>query len=931
MDWLESISNSSIVLVPTRGLQYSLSQHYIEHQLKQGRQTWETPRIWVWEDYINALWQHNKASLKVNKIRLDQNQAFLVWQQIILKNKGKNQQLLLLNEQQTANVALRSWRLMHQWQIGLEDIQQNQDIDSAAFKEWCQDYTDKLQKHGWIDTWQLESFLFDGKSRLDLISNELVFASFDLLSTLQRRHIQECQNRGITIQQLSVEYKADVPNDIEYRNYQTPQQEVLSVFAQAREHLEANPELKIGIVIPQLAEQYASIEQLARQVFYPDKSPLQCQQEERVYRFSLGQPLIKSAYIHTMLTALALLKKSFAFADLSYLLQSHWLPALDKQESDNESQLMQMLHFNQALKKKCCAWLSWQDVLTISLEALPEATDLHEKLAQVLQFQKGILNLDDNNQGKQPYHSASQWQQIFSEWLSLFNWQNNELDSWHYQIHESWMQVLDVFRGCDLVQGEISLHKALVMLQGLCKDQVFMRQAKAEPILISGVLDGVGHPVDFLYITGMHEAYPSPAPQEPFIPNRALAQKGYPFASKSEELQYEKNKLQSLFAGGKQVFVSYAKQYSDGEYGPSTLLRNLSSEERFKSIESISRAQSHAHSFSQSFSQPLSAPLSDTTSNFQADLEPFEDIQGEVCLDSQNIQGGAKVFQNQSHCPFKAYVEHRILPQSEEEPEFGLDARDAGIVVHRLLENIWTQLKSYSALTVLDEVELKELINLQIDQYLENPGKQFQFDRKTLLMLERQRLQNLLFEWLCLEREQRIQGFQVIANEANIHSEFGGIPVNVVIDRIDQMDNGDYLVIDYKTGQSGVSDWQGERPYNPQLPLYALALNQHKKQSFNIQGIAYGKLKNNDCQLLGLTGIEEVGAGVQPPKIERKPVTWQEQLVIWHDNLSRLAAEFLDGHAIVDPARETICDYCELTAVCRVQQLRAQTSLETQE
>ncbi len=48
------------------------------------------------------------------------------------------------------------------------------------------------------------------------------------------------------------------------------------------------------------------------------------------------------------------------------------------------------------------------------------------------------------------------------------------------------------------------------------------------------------------------------------------------------------------------------------------------------------------------------------------------------------------------------------------------------------------------------------------------------------------------------------------------------------IDRIDEMPDGSLAVIDYKTSASvpSPSSWLGDRPSDPQLPLYALAVEQ---------------------------------------------------------------------------------------------------------
>lgn len=920
MDWLANISEDAVVLVPTRGLQHSLSKRYAELQVSAGRTAWQTPQIIVWEDYLEQLWRANKHTFDKAYIRLNTAQAYLVWQQVIMRAKKDDAELLLLNEQQTASVTQRSWKLAHKWRISFESIQLREDLDSTAFVSWCQAYQKRLDEKGWIDPPQLEHLLIEKTDSLLGLPEKLVFAYFDLMSSGQRAHIQQCEKRGIAVSHVAMtnsamtEASENKDQKISYQAYQQEDEELLTVMRRARQLIEQDKNIRVGIVIPALSENRARIEQHARSVFYPALSPLQCQQRDLVYRFSLGQPLIKIPYIHSMLNALELLKNSFSYQNLYAFLTSEWWP-LCQQHSNGTADLIRL---DRAIKNRRSPWLNWHDVQSICQEKLPEADYLNQFIQSLIEFKTNTLSQGDNLKGnhlqgnhlqeshlqdghsqervsQSNLHSARHWQTIFSDWLLLLDWSENELDSWHYQAHESWLETMQTFVSHDLVQSNIGLNRALQTLSSLCKEKVYMRQAKDEPILISGVLEGIGQTVDYLFVTGMHEAYPAPMNQDPFIANAALAEQGYPFADKSAEFIYEQNKLASLLAGGHNIEVSYASQHQEGEYASTTLLR----EHEFVAVEL------------------------DNANKAQSQLVEYTDTIGLECLQSANIQGGSKVFENQSHCPFKAYVEHRLLRQSEEDPEFGLDARDAGTLVHDLLENIWRELQSFSSLSRLGETDLSALIERHVDAYIDTPNPKFQFDRKRLLSLEKPRIKKLLMEWFVLEQEQRVLPYTVIGIEKKMHSEFGGIPIKLIIDRIDRTDQGDCLIIDYKTGYAEISDWNGERPKSPQMPLYALALDQHS--DYKIKGIGFGKLKSNDCALNGVSALENVGANFKEHISSRDKKPWSEQMQEWHDNLTDLATEFLEGQAVVSPSKAKPCQYCDLHSMCRVHQLNSQS------
>ena len=891
MEWLQNISQDTVVIVPTRGLQHSLSKQYAESQIAEGKTAWQTPQIIVWDDYIEYLWQTNKPALSSTYTRLNNTQALLVWQQIITRAKKENDDLLLLNEQQTASVVQRSWQLAHKWRVPLYDIAIREDLDSAAFASWCKAYTERLDKNHWFDAAQIEKLIVDKTTILDALPAALLFAYFDLTTANQRAHIEACEQRNISVSYCSAAEAAanQIKPQIHYIRYTHEQHELQTVLLKAKELIEAKPENRIGIVIPNLSENRGQIEQLARSVFYPNFSPLDCQQNDLVYRFSLGQALHKVPYIHSMLTALELLKNSFSYQSLQAFLFSQWWPLNNKYiEHKHNTAEADLIRLDRAIKKRRSPWLTWDDIHAICQEKLPEAIYLSDFFHELIGFKQTLFAAEQN------LYSTREWSTIFSDWLVLLGWSENDLDSWHFQAHESWLETMQLFVSHDLVQGEIGLNRALQTLNSLCKDKVYMRQAKNEPILISGVLEGVGQIANYLFVTGMHEAYPPLMPKDPFLAQTSLAEQGYPFAKKETEFVYEQNKLASLLAGGKHIEVSYAHLQNEGEYGVTALLR----------AEKFSEANSLASEI--------------VTSK----LVEYTDTEGLACLQSANIQGGSKVFENQSHCPFKAYIEHRILRQTEDEPEFGLDARDAGTIVHDILENIWQELHSFSALNRMAEADLSNLIKRHVDGYIDTPNPKFQFDRKNLLSLEKPRLYELLMEWFVLEKEQRIAPYTVMAVEQRIQSEFGGIPITLVIDRIDRTDQGDDLIIDYKTGQAEISDWNGDRPKSPQMPLYALALEQ--QLNYSIKGIGFGKLKSNDCAFKGFTELDNVGASFKT-SLSRDKTPWAEQLQEWRRNLSDLAEEFLDGHALVNPSKTNPCQYCDLHSVCRVHQLKAQS------
>ena len=118
--------------------------------------------------------------------------------------------------------------------------------------------------------------------------------------------------------------------------------------------------------------------------------------------------------------------------------------------------------------------------------------------------------------------------------------------------------------------------------------------------------------------------------------------------------------------------------------------------------------------------------------------------------------GGTYVLKDMAACPFRAFARNRLGARELEEPDLGLNARDKGSGVHKVLELIWAELKCQDNLKALEPQQLQELIACGIEKTLTG------IDRLGA-RLERTRLQRLLTEWFEIEKAR--PPFRVLASE----------------------------------------------------------------------------------------------------------------------------------------------------------------------
>jgi hypothetical protein len=221
-------------------------------------------------------------------------------------------------------------------------------------------------------------------------------------------------------------------------------------------------------------------------------------------------------------------------------------------------------------------------------------------------------------------------------------------------------------------------------------------------------------------------------------------------------------------------------------------------------------------------------------------------------------------------------------------------------LLHDALAAIWRELKDSSTLTALDEITLRNLVaNITQDLISKAQARNPRKLGKVYCALEQSRLSQLLGTWIAMERER--PGFKVIAIEQEQEISVAGLKLTLRIDRMDEFNNGDRLLIDYKTGNVSAKSWQGERFSEPQLPLYALSNDK-------IAAISFAQINRRVQKWDGLGQLHD--SSLTQPGIKASS-DWPLQLQQWSAQLQQLAWDFMAGDARVDFKDITLQGYAQ--------------------
>jgi RecB family exonuclease len=263
----------------------------------------------------------------------------------------------------------------------------------------------------------------------------------------------------------------------------------------------------------------------------------------------------------------------------------------------------------------------------------------------------------------------------------------------------------------------------------------------------------------------------------------------------------------------------------------------------------------------------------------------------------------------QSLCPFRSFAELRLAARPLSSPQPGIDPRQRGRLLHRALELFWRQLRDLDALKRLSEESALAVARRCIADAIGEPvaGGRDGFDG-WLLARERERTHELMAQLIAWERL-RDEHFVTQALEWPCAQLLAGTMLSLRVDRIDRLDDGRLIVIDYKSGSPVPFEADAARPPQPQLPAYAVAAGDQVAAVLAVY--------------LGREGVTVRGVADRRDRIRRLPVPpageadWPLLLQRWDERLQRLVEEFLGGHAAVDP-QPGACERCHLHGLCHI-------------
>jgi probable DNA repair protein len=478
------------------------------------------------------------------------------------------------------------------------------------------------------------------------------------------------------------------------------------------------------------------------------------------------------------------------------------------------------------------------------------------------------------------------------------------LTSAEFQALRRWNLAVEGCGSLGFDGRRIGWKEFLAQLGRALDETLFAPESRNAPIQIAGPAESAGLVADGLWFLGADEdAWPAGGATHPLLPVEVQREAGMPHATPQHDWALAESISRRILASAQAVHFSYAKQNEAAEARPSRLIEQLVGPAQPMPLE---------------FAEPAAAePL--TVS--------FED-RSRIPFPPGKVAGGAAVLTAQSQCPFKAFATARLAAEDWQPAEAGLTPSQRGSLLHAVLHSIWAGppdgIRSHAELMSLNDCEAFVASHVQRTFTRElRPHQREQMPRR-YLELEALRLTHLVTEWLQYEAE-RLE-FEVAETEVGRTVAIAGLTFDLRLDRLDRLNDGSLLVIDYKSGNVSPSAWELPRPDDVQLPLYAgFALDADEV----LGGPVFAQVRPGEMKFAGHVGdaVGTLFSDVKGPLV-KNPFT-AEQLLDWRDCIQQLARDFGEGKAEVDPheAPKT-CERCGLQTLCRIQENTAQLAIE---
>ena len=896
-----------LVLTGNPRLAQALVREHGRLQARRGLSRWETLRgltVAQWLDAVRSDWLllGTLPDGMLARRALSPAQERLVWERVIRDDVAASSDPTLFDLQGLAASAQEAHELQVTW--GVQTRTTTPVEEHRRYQRWRRAFMAWCETHGWATPRELDRATVDAL----LVHpwslsgpRQVVLAGFHRLDPVTARLILALPERGVDSRRLQ---DHDAAETLTASSHPDADAEVAAAAQWIRDQVYQDRDARIALVVSDLAERRDRVGDALEHALVPALARPAYAETPRPFNISLGRPLAD----HPVAAAALLLLDALSGG----------------QEADSHTRRLLWLHpywcgpetapvrasLDARMRRELPADAGWTRIAAWIHDTDRGHPDGHQTVQAAVSLIGQTLQ---DAPGKAP---PSWWASWIRDRLPTAGWlQGRRLTSHEYQTKEAFEGCVAELARLDPFLGDVTLADACQRLRQLCRERIFQPQTEGQPTVeVLGLLEASGQRFDAVWVMGLTASvWPPAARPNPLLPAEAQRQASSPNADATVQLAFASSVHGQLLRSAPRVMLSHARMEGSADLSPSPLLSHVS-------ITPTDRVT------------PLPRWPHDALARSGHLLDPpMPDAVGPAVPAGGSVGGGTALLKAQAICPAWAFYRYRLGAAPLEEAPDPLDPRQRGQLLHRAMEHLWTQLRDSHTLRRLDDTGQAAAVHAAVTHALDSAIEQPPHEPLPThtRVLEARRLTRLINGWLANER-QRSHAFTVIATERRETIDLAGLSIRVQIDRIDALDDGQQLVIDYKTGaQVDTGSWAQPRITEPQLPLYAALSGQANAP---VTGALFAKVVLKDPGWAGLSA-DPLGLGGAPSLDstwgrKRYPAedypTWDALVMRWRERLEHIVQEIRQGDARVQCLDEKALAHCDVLPLLRLSERRAQ-------
>ena len=846
----------------------AVAMEFNRARVAEGLTAWAAPEILNWNSFVRGAWGSRSKGGGDGRLLLNTRQEQALWTEIL----RRSEQLATVLEgprHRLAGMAMEAHGLLCSFApkyVKNAKARSAWEQDAGAFSGWLKEFDEECRGQNLLSASRLGLELVplledDGAQR-----PELLLVGFDRILPVQRE-VFDAWGRW---RQAALGERAET---VRLYAAESEQTELAACAEWCGKRLAENPEARLLVITQDAAKRRGEME----------RALLRATGDAGAFEFSLGVKLSQVGLARGAGLVLRWLTGALAEHEVDWLLASGQTAA-----SGEESLALQ--GYMRALRRRDLQRTEWS--LEAFLSQRMAAGKLPPAWAERMRQARGRMAAEARRR-----QSPVEWAGFVAAVLEAAGWPGGRgLESAEYQALRRWEQAVDETAQLGFDGRAVKWDEFLAALGRTLEETLFAPESRNAPIQIAGAAESAGLRADGLWFLGAREdAWPAKGTTHPLLPLEVQRDAAMPHATPQLDWELARAMTERLMGSAAEAHWSYARQDKTAEARASRLVE--------LAAEPLGRME------------PASEPLT----------EAYEDL-SRVPFPAGKAGGGASVLTSQSQCGFKAFATSRLGAQGWDAAEQGLTAKQRGQLLHEVLHSVWGG--GPEGIGTHEELlgklaGLREFVAGHVRRVLEGEmpdGARERMPRR-YLELEAQRLTELVSKWL--EYEAGRWPFVVVNTEVNSDVAIAGLALKLRLDRVDRLNDGSLLVIDYKSGDVSPGAWELPRPEDVQLPLYAgFAVDPGEE----LGGLVFAKVRPGKNEFAGRVGnaqatlLRNLSAGSNLIKV---PFT-VEELLDWRDCIEQLAEDFVAGKAEVDPRDypET-CERCDLQSLCRIQEREA--------